>query len=248
MSCHVYCMLLYVLSWFASSFEMHGYTLSMGYFVFRVLLGFSLNCTSSTDWKMLLFRPKFLNSSVSHIGSSNMVVLWGFILRTVVIFFQNKWKKEPGTAQEKLPLQVSIASDGGDDDDDVDMPTAMAPSPTPWQRQSHLGKLAKSDDTHSFKSLDSDGHRPPSYNYVMKKGERPSKVPANGDAIPLRVGSSGSADDTDRSYKETTCWYQILNSVLQFWSLYRINCISLFYVAIRVFNATIQDGFHRLGP
>lgn len=118
---------------------------------------------------------------------------------------QGKWRKERGTADEKLPLQVSIASDGLDDDDDMEMPTAMAPSPSPWERQSHLGKIAKPDDSHSFKSIDSDGHRPPSYNYVMKKGEGPSSNPTNGDAVPLQVDLSGCRDSVDKGYKETTC-------------------------------------------
>lgn len=117
------------------------------------------------------------------------------------LLLQSKWKREPGTSEEKLPLQVSVASDGADDDD-VDMPTAVAPSPTPWERQSHLGKVSKPDDAHSFKSIDSDGTRPPSYNYVMKKGAEPSKTPANGGASPLRVDIPGGGD---KGYKETSC-------------------------------------------
>lgn len=113
---------------------------------------------------------------------------------TAQLFPQSKWKRETGTAEEKLPLQVSIASDGGDDDD-VDMPTAMAPSPAPWERRNQLSKPTKPDDSHSFKSIDSDGNRPPSYNYVMKKG-----APANGGAVPLRADMAG-----EEGYKETSC-------------------------------------------
>lgn len=120
-----------------------------------------------------------------------------------------RWRKERGRSDEKLPLHVSV------DEDDMDMPTGVAPSPSPWERQSHLGRMShKGDDTHSYKSVDSDGTHPPSYNYVMKKGDSAAPTgiappPPSGSrsGSGLRVDLTGSRDtlDSQKSYKETIC-------------------------------------------
>jgi len=88
---------------------------------------------------------------------------------------------------------------------DDDIPAEMAPSPSPWERQSHLGKRAQ-----SFDSLDSGENRPPSYNYVMKKSdgvdERAPLLTAD-DTGSGGISSPGhqSTSPTGSSYIETSC-------------------------------------------
>lgn len=115
-------------------------------------------------------------------------------------------------------------SDEEEEHDDVDIPEMPAPAPSPWERQSHLGKLAvnlKGDDSHSHHSVESEGStvRPPSYHYVMAKGDpksgstdrvaSPSSL-AMSHAAASTADNSGSRDSLNhprskKSYIETTC-------------------------------------------
>ena len=138
---------------------------------------------------------------------------------------KKSWSKEKALDEEKLPLHIAV-----DSPSDEDVPDMPAPAPSPWERQSHLGKLAahsprsNADDTRSTHSVDSEGaSRPPSYNYVMDKALRQPQggTPSGSGVLRLNMSPGSSSvsrngsrsgsrdalnnDSTDRSYIETSC-------------------------------------------
>lgn len=101
------------------------------------------------------------------------------------------------------------SEESGAEGDDLNVPDMPAPSPSPWERQSQLGRQSQSNN-----SLDSDSARPPSYNYVMKKGDPPSArntrntsplvSPAN-TSTPVTMRGDRNRPEKDNKYVETSC-------------------------------------------